>query len=595
MERYNQKIKLTLDSIDLDVINASLENQSDWVYQEQLNAAKELILNFSREDFDKNNERRRHQILKAQMQSGKTGVVCSFINLVHDTFIEKYWNINKYFIITGMNDKGLGLQTLERVKKQVHFADDTNVDSGKNVGVYDCEECKIVVMRNNDIRKTEHTLENCVVFIDESHYGSGETSVLTKFFLDNGIDWKNQELLASKNIYLVSVSATPFSEIHSDIAQKKQDVILKTTDKYHGISEYYRKGQICNAKPSDFSQKIDGEFPIISHIKDAYERIETNDNGNKVGLIFIRAYAKKQSVIKNNRYVNENFKVVELSGQKLDYNKVNEELKMMFSSYDNTKVKPVLFLIKGAYRAGVTINPKDKNYIYMIYDNSSEMAATYQGLAGRISGYRFCDEDTLSRIKMYLNMEHVIKYDEWVDGDLNRTLTPGLIGYKVVTQTEDSDFNNETDKWKVEKFGVFNLPLTKNNYEYLSSITHEQSTIRKQKIFDFSKDILSTHNVDIDFIGELYLNKDYKQTIIERFGGSNNSVPTLRPQNSNFIERTNRREFDLTDVDKLYTHVYVNHESKEIVFSVGKILRVRRTKVSGKYFQPHLNTLLDVV
>jgi hypothetical protein len=594
MERYNQKIKLTLDGINLNMINESLENQSDWVHQEQLDAAKELILNFSREDFDENNERRRHQILKAQMQSGKTGVVCSFINLVHETFIEKYWDINKYFILTGMNDKGLGLQTLDRVKKQVHFADETNVDNGKNVGVYDCEECKIVVMRNNDIRKTEHTLENCVVFIDESHYGSGETSVLTKFFLDNGVDWKNQELLVSKNIYLVSVSATPFSEIHSDIAQKKQDVILKTTDKYHGISEYYRKGQILNATPSDFSQKIDGEFPIISYIKDAYERIETNDNGDKVGLIFIRAYAKKQSVIKNNRYVNENFKVVELSGQKLDYNKVNEELKMMFSSYDNTKIKPVLFLIKGAYRAGVTINTKDKDYIYMIYDNTSEMAATYQGLAGRISGYRLCEDDKLSRIKMYLNMEHVVKYDEWVDGDLNRTLTPGLIGYKVVTQTEDSDFNNETDKWKVEKVGVFNLPLTKNNYEYLSSITKEQSTVRKQKIFDFSNDVLSTLNINIAFIGELYLNKDYKQTIIDRFGGGNNSVPTLRPQNSNFIERTNRREFDLTDVDKLYTHVYVNHESKEIVFSVGKILRVRRTKVSGKYFQPHQNTLLDM-
>jgi hypothetical protein len=594
MERYNQKIKLTLDGINLDLINESLENQSDWVHQEQLDAAKELILNFSLEDFDENNERRRHQILKAQMQSGKTGVICSFMNLVHETFIENYWNINKYFILTGMNDKGLGLQTLDRVKKQVHFADETNVDNGKNVGVYDCKECKIVVMRNNDIKKTEHTLENCVVFIDESHYGSGETSVLTKFFLDNGVDWKNQELLVSKNIYLVSVSATPFSEIHSDIAQKKQDVILKTTDKYHGISEYYRKGQILNAKPSDFSQKIDSEFPIISYIKDAYERIETNNNGDKVGLIFIRAYAKKQSVIKNNRYVNEKFKVVELSGQKLDYNKVNEELKMMFSSYDNTKVKPVLFLIKGAYRAGVTINPKDKDYIYMIYDNSSEMAATYQGLAGRISGYRFCEEDKLARIKMYLNMEHVVKYDEWVDGDLNRTLTPGLIGYKVVTQTEEYDFNNETDKWKVEKVGVFNLPLTKNSYEYLSSITHEQSTVRKQKIFDFSKDVLSTLNINIDFIGELYLNKDYKQTIIDRFGGSNNSVPTLRPQNSNFIERTKRREFDLTDVNKLYTHVYVNHESKEIVFSVGKILRVRRIKVSGKYFKPHQNTLLDI-
>lgn len=590
MEKYNQRVKSILDGYNLETINREL-SLSDCVYSEQLSAAKELILNFSKEDVDESNMRRRHQILKAQMQSGKTGVVCSFLNLLHDTSLEKYFNVNKYFILTGMNDVGLGQQTIDRVMKQVHFADENNVDSGKNNNTYDCTDCRIIVMRNANIRKSTHILENCVVFIDESHYGSGENSVLTNFFRRSGIDWKNTEHLQQKNIYLVSVSATPFSESHSDLELCKEDVILKVTEDYYGISEFYRSGQIVSATNNDFKKNLEGNYPIVEYIKEAYNEMDINDSGDKIGLIFIRAYREKPNVIKDHPFVKENFKIKELStkeGNRIDYNSVNEELKMMFSTYDNNKVKPVLFLIKGAYRAGVTINMKDKDYINMIYDNSSEMAATYQGLAGRLSGYRFTDEEKIKRTKLYLNIEHVEKYDKWVDSDLNRTLTPGVTGY--VSIENDSDFDNTTDKWGGEKIGVFNLPLCDTDYATISSLSDKTPKEKKQNVFEISKDLLNGLNINIDFIGEVYLNREYKKSVVDRFGGNNNSVPTPRPQNSNFFDITGRKEYNITDVNKKFAHVYVNHNTKEIVLSVGKVLRQRKITTSGKYFQPHMNT-----
>ena len=110
-------------------------------------------------------------------------------------------------------------------------------------------------------------------------------------------------------------------------------------------------------------------------------------------------------------------------------------------------------------------------------------------------------------------------------------------------------------------------------------------------MFEISKDLLNGLNINIDFIGEVYLSsREYKKSIVDRFGGNNNSVPTPRPQNSNFFDITGRKEYNITDINKIFTHVYVNHETKEIVLSVGKVLRQRKMTTSGKYFQPHMNT-----
>ena len=97
-------------------------------------------------------------------------------------------------------------------------------------------------------------------------------------------------------------------------------------------------------------------------------------------------------------------------------------------------------------------------------------------------------------------------------------------------------------------------------------------------------------NINIDFIGEYYLNKEYKTSIIDRFGGNNNSVPTPRATQSNIFDVTGRKHFDVSDINKQYSHVFVNHKTKEIIFSVGRLLRLTKVVHSGKYFKEHMNT-----
>lgn len=410
---YDTQIENGLKDLKNDEIRITNDITSKkYIHDNQIAAAKEIVKSFTAHlpPENQHNARNNHVVLVAKMQSGKTGTCNAVINILEKTKYNSYFKIDKYFYITGMNDNGLHKQTVYRLSSdeegQVIDANFDNVCDGDKE-TREKPHAKYFVQKNSDLRKNNIKLSNCVIFIDESHFGSNKINVLTKFLEENGINWKNNNILKNKNIYIVSVSATPYDEIVSDIVDCKTIVTLETNEMYIGVSEYLDNDCILNADRFDFRKnRKTGKIPIIEYIKEIYEKIKENDNK---GVLFIRT---RDSKIKNDKFIKSNFKKVEIEGN-INYEEVYDKTQSMIDSISGSETnKPIIFFIKGAYRAGITLDQQHKDYVYMVYDNSSKAEATAQGLLGRMCGYRNT-KSNFDKTIFYINRQHAEDYAEW--------------------------------------------------------------------------------------------------------------------------------------------------------------------------------------
>ena len=178
-----------------DKFRKSRNKAHGYLFDSQINTAREVVESMLRKV-----TRRNHVILAAKMQSGKTGVCNSVVNIISQTDLHRYFGIDKYMFITGMNDCGLKEQTLKRVFEQVIGANEENTYSGLRSKKYATPK-HFFVMKNSDLLKYEGDINNSIIFIDEAHYGSNEKNILTKFLYAQGINWKDTNDLIKRNIY----------------------------------------------------------------------------------------------------------------------------------------------------------------------------------------------------------------------------------------------------------------------------------------------------------------------------------------------------------------------------------------------------------
>lgn len=565
--KYNTQIEKILNNIKYD--NVRFDDIKKQIFDNQIDTGKDIVKHFTayvQENENEHNSRNNHVVLVAKMQSGKTGVCNSVVNILEndDQYLAKYFNIDKYLFITGMNDTGLMQQTLKRIyhhdkyeedEGQILCANDNNVCGGFKE-LENKKNAKIFVFKNSDLKQNDFILENCLVFIDESHFGSNEENILTKFLTNNGISWKNTKELKDKNIYIVSVSATPYDEIISDISECKAIVELETTNNYVGVSEYYDNDCIFNALKTDFKENENGIIPIIDYIKIAHAKIKLNNNK---GVIFIRVN-KNQDIIKNNSWIKNTFKIVSINsknGKNIDYDQINNDIQSLIDSNIDTKTnRPIIFLIKGAYRAGVTIDKDHKDYIYMVYDLSDKREATAQGLLGRMCGYRN-DNLHFKKTLFYVNLQQAYEYSEQEKDFQNRINIP--VSNKQ-TWINKEDYDKKTEY----------VISTKSNPSFSINLDDEQiyqflniKSIENKKEYLIEKLNQLVPNFEFDYLGESYLsgkNIYNSERIIKwQFDNFNNdnSCPSFRPD-SFFKKKTGRDKLDMADVGKTICHIVLD-------------------------------------
>lgn len=544
-------------NVNNDKFRKSVDKEHGYLFDSQIETAKNIV-----KSLVKHTTRRNHVVLAAKMQSGKTGVCNSVVNIITQTNLDKEMMVNKYFFITGMNDCGLKKQTLNRVKEQVIGASDDNIYIGKR-SKKNLSENRFFVMKNSDILKYDGTIDNSVIFIDEAHYGSNESNVLTKFLVKNKINWKDSTDLITRNIYIISVSATPFDEIVSDTKKCKQIVDLKPTSEYVGVTEFIKNGVVFDANKDDIVE--DGE--IFEIIADNYQRMKNDD---KIGAMFIRT--RKFDVIKNNKFVADTFDIIELwsNGSNIEYNMVNDKMNELIARNEFNKrikslsgktmvyakplsIKPILVLIKGAFRAGITIKDIFKDYIYMIYDYSLKADTTAQALLGRMCGYR-SGSSNFAVTHFYINKKYADMYSEWENDFQNREKIPCN---KMKWDWLPDDYSGSDAELGTKSCGNFEIPL---------SLGEIRTIIRDSKKYksrvEFMKAFLpfllkkNFINIDYDYIGEAVLsgkNNYNKATQDKRFNAfsKDSLVYQFRPyQMKDFIKDTGRDMLTRDDLGK---------------------------------------------
>ena len=493
-------------------------NSDGFIHKEQMDAAKEVVC-----ELNLNKVRTNHVILVAKMQSGKTGTCNAIVNMVMNTVLHKKLAIKRVLYITGMNDCGLANQTCERLIEQVTSATEENVYDGTKTTEKNTDR-KFYVLKNSNLKKFTENINGSLIFIDEAHFGSRERNVLTKFMTSKGIDWKNKNSLIANNVYIVSVSATPFDEIISDTENCKPMVILNTNENYIGVSEYIERGLIHEATNKDIAN---GD--IFMFIDDAYQRMKEN---SEMGIVIVRT--RKFDAFYEEKFIVDNFDIHEMyaSGSKIEYDKFNDIIMSMVeknnlnnkadfdsermknalvvngeetNSVERTPIKPLLVLIKGAFRAGITISQKAKDLIYMVYDYSAGADTTAQALLGRMCGYRDL-EHAVFNTHFYVNELFAQMYSDWENDFLNKELVPCS---KTKWVWMENDYLGSDVVLGTKPCGNFAINLKEEDLRYIySECGNGRNSGMKEATMKILPEILKKYHKEIqyDYFIEAYMN-----------------------------------------------------------------------------------------
>ncbi len=585
-----------------DKFRKTFNKKHGYLYDSQINTAKDVVANLARKT-----TRRNHVILAAKMQSGKTGVCNAVVNIISQTSLHRYLAIDKYMFITGMNDCGLKSQTLKRVEEQIIGANKDNIYSGlrskKNLSPN-----HYFVMKNSDLLKYEGDINNSIIFIDEAHYGSNDKNILSKFLYAQGINWKDTNDLIKRNIYIVSVSATPFDEIVSDTKEVKSIVELQPSKEYIGVSEFLKNGQIMDAEKND----IEEEGEIFDYINDAHQRMV--DDG-VAGIIFIRT--RKFNVIKSDPYIMKDFDIYEMysSGSNIEYGVFNEMAKDLINKNEYNKrvdsmmpskaligsvpkmyVKPLIVLIKGAFRAGITLDPRIKDYIYMVYDFSLKADTTAQALLGRLCGYR-SKRTGVKNTYIYVNKKFADMYSAWEKDFQNRQIVPCS---KTTYQWLPNDVKDPMAQIGTKSKGNIAIDLSDKEireiYQYGSQLKNRVSYMKLAL-----PNILKKHGINLkyDYIGEAVLsgkNNYAKASQVRRFESftEDSLVYQFRPYKiKDFVLETNRDYLTDDDLGKSAVYVVLDATIENNGQKIGgnKRLLIYNVEVGHKIVIPNIKSL----
>ena len=460
------------------------------IYSNQEKSAREILHKYYKSD---NN----YVILKAHTQSGKTGVSMSMIKML-DKERKEFGGlyIDNIYFITGDN-QDIMPQTckdfirlsktynIEKYKLNENVFFLKNSDLQKASKTIDKRKKTISYIpyningkRTNDEKKNKVSIplptKNSLIFIDESHYGTNkDINQISQFLKLCGINYMRYDnIMVKNNQYILSISATPYKEIISDLENRKNKVPLDPGKGYVGF-EYFTINKQIKLFNNNSIKSNDEEFynffneELYNHLKQIYNRI------NKWKFILVRL---SKDELPYEEILGEKYNVLELSCKNSETGKVDKEKfinyvdtyktidesirKRSIEKYNIDVTKPLVVIIKGTYRMGERIDTDIKKFCAAIVDLSfGKVETTEQGLLGRFCGYYknedfdklINNENAWNDINIYISDIHydMLKYyyiDEKLSND--KKLTP----YHYNGNKKETKIWTNNDNWCNEMF-----------------------------------------------------------------------------------------------------------------------------------------------
>ena len=363
-------------------INKCTKQNKIYVHPSQINKAYEIVEAF--------NSSISLVVFIASPQWGKTGVTAYLMYLMtthaDDNIMIHPENV---FVITGMSDKDWEVQMKSRMLPTF----------------------KERVYHRNNINKMIESLKtarDCLIIIDECHYGIETNQTLHKALRDSSI-W-NIDYLRSRNIKILCVSATPVN-VHLDAAQwgptHYKTIIAsgKETPEYIGFHSLIAEKRLCKALiAKDVSEGTgSGTRKILSMIEKRWP------DCYRYHVFRISDSMRKKSEIE--KYIKE-------AGYELSFHDSQERIKDIDSMLEKQPINHHFIFIKQFWKASKTLNDK---YIGVCYEYTRDYTAAAQGLGGRLLG--FGKQSGPQSPLLYCIPAIIEGYVKWFENDCNYLMT----------------------------------------------------------------------------------------------------------------------------------------------------------------------------
>ena len=381
----------------------------------QCDTARRVVKNFTQDPVHP------YVILLAQMQSGKTGTYLRVgLQMMMDI------SVRRVMIITGNSDLSLRGQTTQDTLNAIsQFSNEHGLTAHQDRTLRE----NVTVHFGQDLKKIPELKDDTLVIWDECHMAqSDENRPYKEFFGRFGLRdtlQGNFQVLRDRNIRILSVSATPFSElvcnqkvildVHADEEKRAMDkrehgpeakvvVTMADSDEYHGLSEIHEDGRL------KFSAKS-----------------MNRDSGHLAGIMRDNRakYTNKYVIVRTRNTLADTTGILQGVRRRNGYDyrhffggDVHHEMFTAdgFGAMKTRPERPTLIHLCGKARMGQVV---PKEHIGFVYEQS-ELPNTdtiLQSLVGRMCGYPTDDGKKFTG-DIYLSgstKEEVSKYIEFWD------------------------------------------------------------------------------------------------------------------------------------------------------------------------------------
>ena len=313
----------------------------------------------------------------APMQSGKTTTYLTIANSLIEQDIVK-----KVVIFSGNRERLLREQTEERAK---HFK-------------------YIQVVWGQDLDDFVPDKFTPTLYIwDESHYGQSEDQVVDRFCVKCNICPAGVN--EKKYVYLLSVSATPFSEVidSDEMTNNKLVIFQQPSSNYYGISEMNKRNRI---KPYySLTSLLETNIPRLKKTgKVAIIRVREKGHNN---LSEIQRVCVNMS-ISYKLFCSKTCNLENATSLGIPCSFSDEEM----IQWIEAPTEPRVVIVKGKLMMGKTIMDK-RNVAFCVESSKSPNADTLlQGFIGRFSGYNNPDDSLFwnkkTKIFVYKGNESIV-------------------------------------------------------------------------------------------------------------------------------------------------------------------------------------------
>jgi hypothetical protein len=350
-------------------------------YPNQIAAAQNIINLF-------NDDECHWAVLLAFPQSGKTQ---TFYYVACDMLCNRP-DIDRAIVVCGNAENELSDQLRASKTEFIRlYVQAQQLSAGSEEIIAKLEE-KIQVWCGADLKRnsTHPTSARNTLFIwEEAHYAQNKTNRPHKFFKNLCItaDGEISNLEGERNNYVLTVSATPFSEL-SNIwhhGQKKRVVRLEPAQGYKGPRHFLAAGAIVQFDPLLSCEEVVAQAIAEAPIAEA----------PKYAIVRVRDYKGKDNMAACIRVAVEHGWAYRVYDSETKYHQANS-----MQSMDELAVVPernTLILIRGMCRMGKRV-PKDHISFVIETSKDSDTDTVLQALLGRMFGYH----DNMN-IRVYLS------------------------------------------------------------------------------------------------------------------------------------------------------------------------------------------------